>query len=393
MNKLLVNLGLAIVPFFIWSGFDTRQPKMFLAVFFALALSLQAIYQGSRIKVSNKYALILIAYLFFNVLLIPGNKALLNDVSVGTFWIWEGLFQVLTFFLFFGLLSNAEYKKEDMERSFKVMACVASILCFYSIFQSFGIDQFFGSVAHGRMFYPQNCPASFGSISLLSTFLAILCPVILYLKKYWLLLIMGIVLFFLNIQTAQVVAVFSVLFVYFSKTKKRLAVLALIVILGISGIAFGIKNNEGLRFKFSDGGRFGVWKSAVEDINKNQTGENIPTRYPLSGYGMGAFKYFFHANHKDPIGSSFLEAHNDFVEFLYNTGFIGFILLLFSIGLIVKDFMFSQSFLERCLFSSFVASVLCACTLFVWQMGAHIYYTLVVLAFLYNRKHSQEAKQ
>ena len=44
--KALIALGLIITPFIVLSGYDTRDPKMAMALVFALAIGLLAFYKG-----------------------------------------------------------------------------------------------------------------------------------------------------------------------------------------------------------------------------------------------------------------------------------------------------------------------------------------------------------
>lgn len=100
---------------------------------------------------------------------------------------------------------------------------------------------------------------------------------------------------------------------------------------------------------------------------------------------MGAFRFVNPVRHPGEK-ETFYEAHNDYVELLYNSGFIGLILFLGAIWRMVKINLVRLNEYRIALLSSFLCIAINAGGLFVWQIAPIIFNTLVIAGLLHKEE-------
>jgi hypothetical protein len=178
---------------------------------------------------------------------------------------------------------------------------------------------------------------------------------------------------------------FSVI-VYMASKGWKQTILAVLILAGGAGY---IAMTPGI---IEDNQRFQMWRQIASDI-KDPIAENVDAAYPLTGRGLGSFKYVFHQQHPgtELEPNRFMQAHNDYLEFAYSLGIIGIILLL---GAIFQ--MFKQNFSPRLYFRSwqdsrkaallcsFICIAISAGGTFVWQIGTTAFFTVVLVGLLHN---------
>lgn len=112
-----------------------------------------------------------------------------------------------------------------------------------------------------------------------------------------------------------------------NKIKRRWLALATVggILLTVVGPRYGEKIpalfDHGRQFVYAD-----IWK-AIEER-------------PLLGHGPGSFQHKFHTQHQRPItrgvgGGDFLQAHNDYLQVIYEGGLLGWIGMLFMLASIL----------------------------------------------------------
>ena len=158
--------------------------------------------------------------------------------------------------------------------------------------------------------------------------------------------------------------------------KARRIILAIVIILFILGIAIVTINDKKLEklnviqqylvFNDSWGSNRGyVWKRTVRLFGK------VPLWKKIVGCGMGMFPSFFKAFHADSIkqfGYYFVDAHNEFLQFLVTTGIIGCISYF---GMIITTFIRNLLFIrnrKKSEKSGNELSVIVPAILFVWLL-------------------------
>ena len=123
----LINFGLAAIPFLLIPGYDTREPKMMLALAVALATGLVALFQGKLRPFHNKWALILLGYLLVSIWFAPT----LITPKVPNVWAWQPTFAMLVFALLVITVASVEWDERARWRLFTVATWTGVIMAGY----------------------------------------------------------------------------------------------------------------------------------------------------------------------------------------------------------------------------------------------------------------------
>lgn len=379
MDKILINLGLAIIPFFIWVGFDTRQPKMLLALIISLAISLLVLYKDGFKRYANIWLLLLIGYIPLSFALAPDMTFDMYGIKSGCLWYWKAYMFIVLFFMAHIAVSNIKFVKADVDRILKIMCWAGFIMAIYSVFQKLGFEQFFSN----REGVNAIMTGTLGNVNILSAFLIMIIPIALYLREYFKAGLMLIVVLLGSSQVAIGALIISFMFLLGLKSK-RMAILTIYALFCCSLIlGIGYFKSPIIKGFINDSGRFQSWKQLVKDVKNPIAYADIKKSFAFTGYGIGSFRYLFHNNHEPYNGEHFFEAHNEYLEFMYNTGLIGILLLCMGIWTFLKA-CFPLNGLKRCLLSSLVCSLVCAGGMYVWQLGPTIFYTIIITGLLNN---------
>ncbi|MBU2051422.1 MAG: O-antigen ligase family protein [Gammaproteobacteria bacterium] len=383
MIKILLVIGLALIPFAMWPGLDSREPKLAMALVFALALSLTGLYQGVLKPVRNKWLLFLMGFFLINIWLCPKPIIPYAGTIIGAFWVWEPFCYALIFFLMYVTLSSLIYNAKEKEILFNIMAWVGLIMSIYVFLQFFGIDQFYSITGkHEAMRTPCGfVGGTLGHPTVVSSFIGMIIPIALFLKKYWFASIMILAVLATKSNVAIGAMIASLVFLYALKDQKTAVLVAItsfiFILLAISAYIYIPQ----FRPFIGDSGRFGVWQNILKDVN-SPIAEGAKQRYPYTGLGIGSFKYIFHVKHSGVI-IPFFQAHNEYLEILFTMGIAGLGLFVMSlwtalVGKITRE--------RKFLLTSFACIAIAAGGTFVWHLGAHIYYSIVILALLSTKE-------
>lgn len=379
MQNILICAALVILPFIHLPGWDNREIKFVLSGFFALLIFLNQIWKDGLKGTRNVWFLLLLGYLFIHPNFMPIFKISIQDAKVGAFWIYQPMYFIVIFALFYLAVSSISRLRVSIECFFTAIEWVAFVTALYMILQHFGIDQFFKPLVSEQI---KNTPSAqmigaFNHPILASTFLSMCVPVLLH-KGNWI----------------RIITVVSV--IVLSKSMMGIASLAMCVILyyGVRNLSFLIQlivALSALTIPYWDlirklivhesSGRLGIWSFIFQDFI-HPIHHGITKTYALTGNGIGSFRYISQAIHNSP----WKEAHNDYLEFLYNCGFIGLFLLLMALWTVLKP-SFKQAKSDpfvRVSLCSLVSSCVAAFGTFNWQMGAHIFYTVFFAGILTN---------
>ena len=386
MIKRLIVAGLVTIPFLTLQGYNTRIPKMGLALGIALAIGLIAIFQGKLKSFKNKPLLILIFFLLISVYFSPKPDITLLGLNVSNFWVWKPMFYISVFFLMLVTVSSLELSKEDIKLILNVMVWVGFIMALYCIVQSLNIEQFFtlNTKVAATIHTPKNIiGGTLGHPTIVSPFIAMIIPIALYLKKRIKALIKFIAVCLTCSQVAIGAMLVSLVF-YCATMRRKWLVGGCILLISASAIlGVGYFKSPQIKAFVKPSGRFGTWKQVVTDIKSPINKEG--NRYGLTGFGPGSFRYVFPVKHK----SIMHQVHNDPLEIAFNTGIIGLGLFLWAIFYIFQiNFSFKRIWkgepdkYRMALLSSFLCILLCSLGTFVFQLNPHIFYTLIIVGFL-----------
>jgi hypothetical protein len=382
--QFLVNIGLVVIPLIIVKGYAPRQVKEPVALMLALAIGLTALYLGNLKKVTNKWIVILFFFMLLSTFFViksplvvgylSGNSIMFSDNSeLDNIWNWKPLFYAFVYLLMFISIISSEI---NVEFVFKIISWVSLLVATYCILQKFGFEQFLRVKSVEVIGTPKSAAitGTIGQPTLAAMYLAMCFPVLIYLNKYWFMLISLIAIVFCRSNVAYGALIIGMIALFTSKYNKFMILVSLVSI-----ILLFIATIYMFHVKLPDSGRFHVWNLTFNDI-KMPFGDDGP-RFALTGFGAGAFHYLFSAMHK----STWLQTHNEYLEFAYNYGLIGLSLLLISIcsvfGYILNLLEYRYIRYLGCMFLIICVNALGS---FPWQLGVTTFYTVVILGLIYN---------
>jgi len=377
MIATLISLGLVATTFAFGAG-DIRAIKLKVAMVFAIVLGLIVFHHSSIKGFRNKWLLVLMAYLPIAYIISPKPEIKLFGMNVGSFWVWQPMFLIWVFFAMLVLISTYQFYRCDIRMVLHVMHWCGFLSALYVIMQFFNMDQFFFQTsggADGRM-------AGFiGNPTLVSPLIAMMIPISLYTKRYWQAGIMAAAVVMTESQFAMGAMCASII-VYIS-LKGWLWMGVGLILTGFLVFAIHAGYQKGI---VNDSSRFEHWPKIISDIRAPMV-ENGPT-FPLTGIGLGSFRYVYHVKHKN----NYYQAHNEYIEIAYNLGIAGLALFLLSIVSIIKPYLsLGVSGYRRALLASFMCIAMCAFGTFIWQVGTTIFATIVVAGLLMNQEEDDYA--
>lgn len=387
--QALIVFGLVAVPFLLVPGHDTREPKMMLALAVALATGLVAIFQGRLRAFHNKWALILIGYLLVSIWFAPT----LITPRVPNLWGWQPAFAILVFALLLITVASIEWDERARWRLFTAATWVGVVMAGYALLQFLYIDQFCDQKTD---YFPINrIGGTMGNRTIVAPFIAMLIPLATHMRSWWKVIVMAVAVLVCRSSVAIGAGVIAVLFQLAGRGRRTLAIAGGAAGVLVIAALIGYAADAGIRREINDSGRFEVWRLVLQDWRSPVDPEK-DNSFAITGLGPGSFRYIFPQKHeqffRDHAWQEFHQAHNEYVQMLYECGVVGLILLL---GAIAWVFRRTYSFraiwrgetdpYRMSLLSSFLCICLCALGTFVWQIGPTIFYTVVIAGLLHNR--------
>ncbi len=370
--KTLIILLIVIPTFIFVSGMDTREPKILASVTGAALVILSAFYFGMFKPVKNKWLLIFLAYIPLCIFFSPKPNVIIANNQIANFYVWKASLYLTIFALFIVAVYSIDFKFKDKILFLKVMFYSGFVMACYVYLQFFNIDQFFaGGVESGKL------GGFLGNPNIVTAFIAMMIPLALYFKKYIHAVFMGVIICLTSSAIGQGALVLSLLFLVAVNSKKGLiAVSVFMTVISILSAAVYFNNNSLFKKVVADHGRFAVWNNVISDLKS-------PKEFPFTGTGPGSFPYIYHIKHPNP-GEEFLQAHNEYVELLFDMGIAGVIILFVGITEVIKDNikLVKQNRYRKYLLTSFICVLICAGGLFVWHIGPIIIAACILLGLL-----------
>lgn len=388
LQRRLIVLGLVIIPFYeliirllpfirIVSP-DSRQPKEILAVIFALSIGLLTVFQGGIKPFKNKWLLIIPVYLLFNLINAPHFDMFINNIESGDFYFWKPFAESLCFLLMIVAIASMEF---DSNKILNLMVICGLIMSIYVIMQWFGFDQFwvgkedqqFTGVPSYRL------GGNLGQPTVVASFIVMLIPLAFYLKKFWMAIVMVIATLLTKSHMALLALALMWIITLCYLNPNILKPIIFILLIGAVTFCIFYKTSHQFRGKIETvmTGRLDVWKNMYGDIRDGAI-EGNKQDYSMTGVGFGRFGFIFPDKHK----SEFQQAHNDPYELLYNCGFIGLGLLLMSLFYI--GWIPINNGLHFSILLSFITILFCSLGSFPFQLGAHQFYSSILVGLLHN---------
>ena len=393
MFNALLHVGIIVTSFFFIPGVDIRDIKMAMAMCFAFSLLAVELNTRGIGRFPNKWLPVLLIYLPISVILSPAPSIKLLGIDVSYFWSWETLLHIVIFSIMAMAISSHEFSQRDIELLLKNMTYCGAFLSAYMIMQYFKIDQFFKPI---ESFLPGqgNVAGFIGNPTLTAPYVAMLIPIAIFLRKYVVSIVMVLAVFATQSQVAYIAMITSLIFFIATRGPRRFCLSIGIVFLSISLFLCGYAKYPSVRKFVEPHERLEMWKQTAKDIN-SQIAPEVENCYPLTGRGIGSYKFVFHTQHPgtDQNPNRFFQAHNDPLEFAYGTGLVGIFLLFmgilrtFTLNLNIREVLYMGSDEYRsALLASFLCICLCSLGTFVWQIGPLIFLTVILVGLLHNKQ-------
>lgn len=395
----LIILGLIVVPFYEiilylmlpgtqMPAVDGRLTKEYSALCFALAIGLLTAGGVGLKRFPNKWFLAFLFLAFFGIYKAPFVYIPLYGQSVGGFWNYEPLFALMVFTLMAWGIASLPMNWIDREKIIGVVMWCTGAMAAYVLLQAAGLDQIFAVVDMSPSKLTQNphLVGSLGNPTFAAAFIACGIPIALFRFQYLLAFIMASAVFFIESDFGLLGAGVGVVYYVVSSLQGMWFRGVMLAVAVAGALTVGHMHQKG---KIQDSGRFQVWKWAIEDVQKSPV-DSDKLKYAITGYGIGAMPYLFPLSHE----TKFRHAHNEYIQVLYGCGVAGLFALLAAIASFFRCLSATGTRQGRALTASFTALAACAAGTYVWQLGAHQFYTAVIVGLSYNGMihHNKESR-
>jgi len=388
MLRKTLLFGLVLLPFYefiiyilmpagrIPEWIDFRVTKEYIAIGLALIVTALVWKEVKKIECPNMWTLWFLVFMFFNLSKSP--IAVANPiVDLSLLGRFSAEFKVFTFFLMFCTVSSIKFSDRFIEKIFFTLFVGAIVMSFYMILQALNLDQILkpkdayllGEVKGVRV------AGFFGQPTLAVPYLLMGIPFAVYFKKIWGVIVIGIAALLTGSDFA--IVGLALIFGIYSIGKKRMMVVSGIAFVGCL-ILYALKPDK----LFFDNGRFLAWGMILEDVFSGKI-NGVDVRIGLFGAGLNNFGEMFTALHT----SAYTRAHNEFLQVLWCCGVVGeaiFVMINFEVfktaWSVVRDNR------AKTLAISLVAIVFCSMGTFVFQLGAYQFFTVLIVALIYQLK-------
>lgn len=300
------------------------------------------------------------------------------------------IYQLLIFLWFFSVFQQERFNKKEISIYMNVYIICATIASIYLLIHSL-ILKTYGLFSLINLFGVKINKNFFGAYISLAPIFSLLKYLYCNKNKLLWLLLTGVVLFasfFTNSRATLIITaigIFLIFLRYFGKNIniKNIFILMLFAVIILIGINLILKvlpewmyNRYFVRSYKDDSNiqRVALWNNALNELKKS----------PLLGFGLGTFQSISEYQ-RTLIGSDATYAHNTYIDFMVNGGFIGLILNIGIIVFTIKDAVF------KCKLFRPVAITLLL-TIGILGAGKSVYYWngVIFLGMLSNYAKSQQ---
>lgn len=384
MIQWLIIIGLVVIPFaHLEHVADQTQLKQNIALGLCLSIVFYALYTKGIKFVGNKWLLFLFAAMLVSTFFVPPsgvvigivkgvNHLVFSNINIENLWNFQPLFYGLLYLLTICVIADADL---DNILIIKIIAWTGLLMALVVIAQKFGFQQFWRiqTIGVGSELGGMRNPQLMGFMAqytLVSAFIALCQVSALFIRKYWMAIIMGVAIFIAGSHFAMLCVVLAWgLWIFRNKPRMMYALIGFLVFSFF--VIFHNQNN----------GRFECWRQIIHDMTHPLYDNPVAESQGFTGYGTNAFHVLFPIMHL----SQWTRAHNEFLEFMFNTGILGFGMLMASIFIFFrqcKDF-FHLDTIKFCMFTFIIICILANGT-FIWQLGWGQFYTVVIVGLAYS---------
>ena len=394
MTRKILLSGLVLLPFYefiiyllmpagkIPEWIDLRVTKEYIAIGLALILTACAWQQIKKIECPNKWALFFLIFLFLNLSKTPiGVVTPVVDVSLlGNF---SAEFKVFSFFLMFCTLASCRFSIEFFDEVLFLIFISAVAMAGYMVAQTLNLDQIYKPKPE---YFNTDVSALktagfFGQPTLAVPFLVMAIPFAIYFRKAWGVVILSIAALLTRSDFA--IASLVALFVLYSIGNKKMMAASVLILIACV-VAYFLKPYG----MFNDNARFPVWIQILKDVFSGEI-NGVEVRIGLFGAGLNNFGELFTALHN----SAYTRAHNEFLQVLWCCGIIGeYIFLMINYDVFKTAFETIKDDRMKALLFSLITIVVCSMGTFVWQLGVYQFFTVLIVALIYQVRNKSMEK-
>jgi len=386
MTRKILLSGLILLPFYeiiiyllmpsgkIPEWIDFRVTKEYIAVGLALILTVSAWLEVKKIECPNKWALFFLVFLFLNLSKSPiGVTNTIIDVSLlGNY---SAEFKVFSFFLMFCSLASCRFSEEFIEMIFRTIFISTVVMSIYMVLQTCNLDQIFKPKPEyfNTAVKSLKVGGSFGQPTLAVPYIVMAIPFAVYFKKLWAIIVLSLA----ALLTGSDFAIASLIFLFglYSIGNKKRMIITGLAVSGCVAMLF----LQPLGF-FSTSGRLPVWWWILQDVFSGEI-HGVPVRIGLFGAGLNNFGEIFTALHT----TAYTRAHNEFLQILWCCGVIGeAIFVMINYDTIKTAWLCIRDKRVKTLLFSLLAITLCSMGTFVWQLGVYQFFTVLIVALIYQ---------
>lgn len=404
MITALIILGIILIPFYeiIFRLFpnvavvaqDTRSHKEIMAVIIALAIGLSAQYSARIKPINNKWIFLFILFPIIAFSQIPRIPLVINSIDCSGFWVWKPMYEMICFFLMFLAICSKDFNEKETNLILKIIVWVVFIQSCYVVLQAIGLDQYFivKQQQIAALVTSPNRVGTLGQPTLVASFIAMLIPICFHMKRYFF-AIVGIIAVYLTGSMVAMIALAVGLILYFSiKHKKAILLFPIsITLICIKSIHLCLTNYKLYThyLEYANNGRFSAWKTTIGDMMNTPIQGYEGTDFSFLGHGLGSFAYLSTVADK----TAFASVHNDYLELIYCIGLVGFLIFAIAVLTVVKDLFRdfkNTNSMTKTMITSIIIISICAFGSFPWQLGAHLFYSILIIGLIYNMKIKQE---
>ena len=371
ITTILISVGLILLPLLPIFGFSGKPTLSAFGMGVATALCLWGYFTQEQRPLRNKWLLFFCGYLLISAWQAPYPNLIVLKRPILNFWIWKSMFYAFMFLGMYRTISSAKLTEKHKDLIFDIIIYTTMIMSVYVIGQRFGIMQWFTSL--GGSYGTFTAAGTLGSPSYVSPYLMLGIPFALYRKKSILIvpIILGIIA--TNSQMAIGSTIVMLMIILYFKYKKTIISLFVIGAL-TAGIGLAVKGSV-VDNVIDDSTRFTEWQNILVGV---KTPYMSKRSYPYTGRGPGAFFWTYRMS----SGSNFAQAHNEYLEVLYDTGIIGLFLFLMSLYYIFKNTILNKR--NKYLMSAFIGICVCSGGIFAWHLGMTSFMTILIAGLLNN---------
>lgn len=325
---------------------------------------------------------IFIAYLIVQPFLItPLQTNNLTDQLIISLWPYKPMFFVFVYYLFFQCLLKINWNHSKRLIVLKTFLWVGTISACYVIMQYSNLDDrqnLMGVYEFQAARDPSDRLAAFMTHpNYAGSFIALCLPAAMYFKDGFKIALMS----FAVLLTSSAFSILSMvvgifIFLVGSGTiawPRKPDHFIWICILGFLSLVGAWWAYQHYPHFLSSNGRFNIWTMMIQDWKQS----------PIFGFGFGSFSILFQSVH----GVIFAEAHNEWIQLLYETGVVGvFLFIMFVKECFLKVMSKKIDKINIAFLSSFATIMTSSLGMFVWQIEPHRFYTVVLLAIMISKK-------